>query len=200
MENITTKMRRVGGFSEREQLDRVYVNMQSDLQEFIWRREFVSLDDLCERENELEVIRKRRAVFQAAERPAARPIVISAVYNKPVVMVRKKDGTHRFCIDFCKINEVTEKDAYALPFITATLDKLRGARYLFILDLKSGYWQVPLSPESRPITGLMQFKVMPFGLHSAPTIFQRLLDSILGPELEPNVLMYIIIINLSAST
>jgi len=81
--------------------------------------------------------------------------------------------------------------AYPLPQVTATLDKLRGARYLSTLDLKNGYWQVPLAPESRPITaftipgkGLMQFRVMPFGLHSAPATFQRLLDKVLGPELE----------------
>ncbi|KAL6433556.1 hypothetical protein ACFW04_006562 [Cataglyphis niger] len=93
---------------------------------------------------------------------------------------------------------VTEKDAYPLPQVTATLDKLRGARYFTTLDLKNGYWQVPLARESRPITaftvpgkGLMQFRVMPFGLHSAPATFQRLLDSVIGPALEPNVFVYL---------
>jgi hypothetical protein len=121
-----------------------------------------------------------------------------SAWSSPIVVVRKKDGTHRFCIDFRKVNEVTEKDAYPLPHVTATLNKLRGARYLSTLDLKRGYWQVPLHPESRPITaftvpgkGLMQFRVMPFGLHSAPATFQRLLDEVLGPELEPNVLVYL---------
>jgi len=85
-----------------------------------------------------------------------------------------------------------------LPQINATLDKLRGARYLTTLDLQQGYWQIPLAPESRAVTaftvpgrGLMQFKVMPFGLHSAPATFQRLLDTILGPELEPHVFAYL---------
>jgi len=89
------------------------------------------------------------------------------------------------------VNDVTERDAYPLPHISATLDKLRGVKYLSTLDLKSGYWQVPLAAESRPITaftvpgrGLMQFLVMPFGLHSAPSTFQRLLDSVLGHELD----------------
>lgn len=92
------------------------------------------------------------------------------------------------------MNEVTERDTYPLPQIHATVDKLRGARYLTTLNLKDGYWQVPLDPYSRPITaftvpgkGLMQFRVMPFGLHSAPTTFQRLLDMILGSEFEPHV-------------
>jgi len=119
-------------------------------------------------------------------------------WGSPVVIVRKKDGQPRFCIDFRKVNEVTEPDAYPLPQIHATLDKLRGAKYLTTLNLQQGYWQVPLSPLSRAVTaftvpgrGLMQFRVMPFGLHSAPATFQRLLDSILGPELEPHVFIYL---------
>jgi len=67
----------------------------------------------------------------------------SSLWSLPVVVVRKRDGTHRFCIDFGRVNEVTTPDAYPLPQITATLDKLRGAKYLTMLDLKSGYWQVP---------------------------------------------------------
>jgi len=119
-------------------------------------------------------------------------------WSSPMVIVKKKDGRPRFCIDFRKVNEVTERDAYPLPQIHATLDKLRGAKYLTTLDLQQGYWQIPLSPESRAVTaftvpgrGLMQFQVMPFGLHSAPATFQRLLDNILGPELEPHVFIYL---------
>jgi Reverse transcriptase (RNA-dependent DNA polymerase). len=119
-------------------------------------------------------------------------------WSSPVVIVRKKDGKPRFCIDFRRINQISEKDAYPLPQVQATLDKLRGATYLSTLDLKNGYWQVPLTPESKAITaftvpgrGLMQFRVLPFGLHSAPATFQRLLDRVLGPELEPNVFVYL---------
>jgi len=106
-------------------------------------------------------------------------------WSSPIVVVRKKDGKHRFCIDFRRVNDVTHRDAYPLPQVTATLDKLRGARYLSTLDLENGYWQVPLTPESRPITaftvpgkGLFHFRVIPFGLHSAPATFQRLLDTV----------------------
>jgi len=119
-------------------------------------------------------------------------------WSSSVVVVRKKDGRPRFCIDFRRVNEVTERDAYPLPQINATLDKLRGARYLTTLDLRQGYWQIPLAPESRAVTaftvpgrGLMQFRVIPFGLHSAPATFQRLLDAILGPELETHVFAYL---------
>jgi len=115
-----------------------------------------------------------------------------------VVIVRKKGGGNLFCINFCKLNTAFEKDAYLLPYIIATLDKLRGARYLSTLNLRNGYWQVQLSSESQlstaftvPNRGLFQFTVMPFGLHSASATFQRLLGNVLGPDLEPRVLVYL---------
>jgi hypothetical protein len=73
-------------------------------------------------------------------------------WSSPIVLAKKKDGKYRFCIDFRKVNEVTRKDAYPLPFINVILDKLRRARYISTIDLKSGYWQVPLTPTSKPIT------------------------------------------------
>jgi len=76
----------------------------------------------------------------------------TSAWNSPVIIVRKKDGKPRFCIDFCKVNNVTERDAYPLPHISATFDKLRGAKYLSTIDLRQEYWQVPLAQESRPIT------------------------------------------------
>jgi hypothetical protein len=118
--------------------------------------------------------------------------------SSPIVLAKKKDGKHRFCIDFRKVNEVTRKDAYPLPFINVILDKLRRARYISTIDVKSGYWQVPLTPASKPITafmvpsrGLYQFRVMPFGLHSAPATFQRLMDRVMGPELDPYCFAYL---------
>lgn len=68
-------------------------------------------------------------------------------WSSPVVIVKKKDGKHRFCNDFRRVNDVTRKDAYSLPQVTATLEKLRGARYLSTLDIKNGYWQV--TPRTR---------------------------------------------------
>lgn len=122
----------------------------------------------------------------------------SSPWSSPIVLVKKASGGLRFCIDFRKVNEASEKDAYPLPRIDSILDKLREARFISTLDLKSGYWQVPLKKESRPITaftvpgkGLFQFRVMPFGLHSAGATFQRLVDRIFGPELEPRVFAYL---------
>lgn len=121
-----------------------------------------------------------------------------SAWSSPVVLPRKKDGQYRFCIDFQKVNEVSKKDAYPLPFINSILDKLRRARYISSIDLRHGYWQVPLSKESKPITaftvpsrGLYQFRVMPFGLHSAPATFQRLMDKIIGPDLDPYCFAYL---------
>ena len=70
-------------------------------------------------------------------------------WSSPVVIVRKKDGKYRFCIDFQKVNAITKKDAYPLPFINAILDKLRRAKYISSLDLKQGYWQIGLTEESK---------------------------------------------------
>lgn len=119
-------------------------------------------------------------------------------WSSPTVIVRKKDGKPRFCIDFRRLNEVTEKDAYPIPYINTILNQLRHGRYFSTIDLKQGYWQVPLTDESKPLTaftvpgrGLFQFRVMPFGLHAAPATFQKLLDSIIGPEMEPYAFAYL---------
>ncbi|XP_061729157.1 uncharacterized protein LOC133534084 [Cydia pomonella] len=95
-------------------------------------------------------------------------------YSSPVVLVKKESGQYRFCIDFRKINEASEKDAYPIPQIDDTLEKLRNAQYFSKFDLKNGYWNVSLEESSRPLTaftvpgrGLFHFKVMPFGLHSS---------------------------------
>ena len=108
-------------------------------------------------------------------------------WASPVVLVRKKDGSLRFCIDLRKLNARTVKDAYNLPRIEDTLDSLNGACIFTSLDLKSGYWQVELDEESIPLTaftvgplGFYECVRMPFGLTNAPATFQRLMESCLG--------------------
>ena len=107
-------------------------------------------------------------------------------WSSPVVLIPKKDGTIRFCVDYRKLNEVTIRDAYPLPRIDDTLDALHNAKFVSTLDLRSGYWQVELDSDSRPLTafvthkGLFECVVMPFGLTNAPATFQRLLDVVLA--------------------
>ena len=116
-------------------------------------------------------------------------------------MVKKKDGTHRFCIDYRQLNAVTKADTYPLPRIDDLLDQLGQCHYFTALDLVSGYWQIRMSPRSREKTafvtpqGLYEFLVMPFGLTNAPSVFQRLMQKLvtgLNPPAGPDfVAVYI---------
>lgn len=109
----------------------------------------------------------------------------SSPWSSPVVLVRKKDGTLRFCVDYRKLNSVTKKDTYPLPRIDDSLDRLRRAKYFSSIDLRSGYWQIEVDERDREKTafvtpdGLYEFKVLPFGLCSAPATFQRMMDTVL---------------------
>ena len=108
-------------------------------------------------------------------------------YASNVVIVRKKNGALRFCLDLRHLNLLTIPDCYSLPRIDSTLDILTGSRWFSCLDLKSGYWQVPLAEEDKCKTaftvgplGFWECERMPFGLTNAPATFQRLMENCMG--------------------
>ena len=123
-------------------------------------------------------------------------------WASPVILVEKKDGTKRFCVDYRRLNNVTKRDVYPLPRIDDALDALGGAKYLSVVDLRSGYWQIPMAPEDREKTafitheGLYEFNGMPFGLSNAPATFQRFIDAVFAglkwriclPYLDDNII------------
>ena len=133
-------------------------------------------------------IHQRAEVDEEVQKMLTREVIelSSSPWTSPVVLVKKKDGTTRFCVDYRKLNQATVKDSYPLPRIDNSLDALAGARWFSTLDLSSGYWQVEMEESDKQKAafttgaGLYQFTVMPFGLCNAPAAFERLMDQLLA--------------------
>lgn len=118
-------------------------------------------------------------------------------YASPIVLVQKKDGTLRLCVDYRQLNSKTRKDAYPLPRTDESLDALSGAKWFSTLDLASGYNQVPVAEADRFKTafctpfGLFEFNRMPLGLCNGPSTFQRLMERIFGYQSFQSLLLYL---------
>ncbi|XP_052622433.1 uncharacterized protein LOC128127784, partial [Lactuca sativa] len=121
----------------------------------------------------------------------------SSPWGAPILFVKKKDGSHRMCIDYRELNKLTVKNRYPLPRIDDLFDQLQGASWFSKIDLRSGYHQVRVRDEDvqktafRTRYGHYEFVVMPFGLTNAPAVFMDLMNRVCRPMLDRSVIVFI---------
>ncbi|UYV80895.1 K02A2.6-like, partial [Cordylochernes scorpioides] len=182
--------------SQKEKLRNLLKNY-TDIFEFNKRKQFKDVnvkhrintgDHLPTKQRPYRVAPRERQIIQDEVNKMEKLDIIQpseSPWASPVVLIRKKDGSWRFCVDYRRLNKITKKDVYPLPRIDDTLDCLRGARFYSSMDLQSGYWQIDVEESDREKTafitpdGLYEFKVMPFGLCNAPATFERMIDNLL---------------------
>lgn len=151
---------------------------------------------------------ERRAIQQQVQDMLKDDVIETSCspWASPVVLVRKKDNSWRFCVDYRRLNKITKRDTYPMPRIDDTLDSLQGAKFFSSIDMRSGYWQIEVDPRDAEKTafvtpdGLYQFKVMPFGLCNAPATFERMIDNVLGNLKWTSCLCYLDDVVVFAST
>ena len=142
---------------------------------------------------------KREAIDKEIDKMLEQGIIreSSSEWASPVLLVPKKDGELRFCVDYRKVNDQTIKNRYPLPYIQDVFDQLGGAATFSTLDLRSGYHQVPLTPESIPKTafvchrGQYEYTRVPFGLCNAPGHFQSIMNKVLAKHIGKRVMVFL---------
>ncbi|GBO25213.1 Retrovirus-related Pol polyprotein from transposon 297 [Araneus ventricosus] len=119
----------------------------------------------------------------------------SSENSSPVVIVRKKDGAPRVCIDYRRLNKVVVRDRFPLPLIEDILDRLQGSRIFSTIDLKNAFFHVDVNKDSRKYTsfvtheGQYQFLKVPFGLCNSPAMFQRYINTIFRPLINDGIVL-----------
>ncbi|KAL7883614.1 hypothetical protein SRHO_G00012720 [Serrasalmus rhombeus] len=134
---------------------------------------------------------------QAAADSAIEEMLRAGIIEPSDMVNKKKSQKIRFCVDYRPLNSVTKKDSYPLPRIDESLDLVSGSSWFSSLDLRSGYWQVPLSPDAKPKTafctgrGLWHFRVLSFSLCNAPATFEWLMEKVLAEIPRQECLVYL---------
>ncbi len=160
--------------------------------------------DLQDKQPFRERMRRTPLCFQQEEEKTLKKMLDAGViqpseseYASAPVLIRKKDGSVRYCIDYRQLNHRTVKDAFPLPLIEECLDTLNGSVYFSSLDMASGYWQIPMNPVDRHKTafltkyGLFEHTRMGFGLCNAPATFSRAMNLVLRNMTYKQVLAYL---------
>jgi hypothetical protein len=136
--------------------------------------------------------RRKNPVARLEEEKIVRQMLDSGVvresnspWSSPVLLTKKKDGSSRFCVDYRALNKCTVQNSYPLPSITESLESLKGTQWFTVLDLQSGFWQVPVKETDKHKTAfttgrsLLEFQVMPYGLTNSPATFASLMEKVL---------------------
>ena len=143
----------------------------------------------------LELSELKTQLEELLEKQFVRPSV--SPWGAPVLLVKKKDGSMRLCVDYRQLNKVTIKNRYPLPRIDDLMDQLRGAAVFSKIDLRSGYHQIRVRTEDIPKTafrtryGHFEYLVMPFGVTNAPAVFMDYMNRIFHPYLDKFVIVFI---------